>query len=169
MGHGIHTQVQYTAFCESSLHTPVAPSSEPTGKPELQESWTISCVPTWKDFSNLFEKAKESMEAFISTKHKHTDIADTLIWSRRRKLLDLKVRKIIRQLSGEPTQQSIDYIQRSELSSSLFFPHLVASLLCTPTPSPCTSSKVSDAPTLIITAGIICVLAKSHRLKSTRY
>lgn len=114
-----------------------------------------------------FEKAKESIEAVISTKRKHTDIADTLIGSQRRKLLDLKVRKIIRQLSGEPTQQSIDYIQGSELSSSPFF-HLVASLLCTPTLCPCTSSKVSDAPTLIITAGIICVLAKSHRLKSTR-
>lgn len=139
MGHGIHPQVQYTDFCESSLHTPVAPSSEPTGEPELLESWTsISCVPTWKDFSNLFEKAKESMKAFISTKRKHTDIADTLIGSQRRKLLDLKVR--IRQLSGEPTQQSIDYIQRSELSSSLFF-HLVASLLCTPTPSLCVGYK----------------------------
>lgn len=166
------TQVQYTEFCESnrsSLCTPVAPSSEPTGEPELQESQTsISCVLTWKDFPNLFEKTKESVEAFILTKLKHTDIADTPIGSQRRKLLDLKVCEIIRRLSGEPTQQRIDYIQRSELSSSLFFFYLAASLLCTPIPSPYTSSKVSDASTLIITAGIIWMFAKCHTLKSTR-
>lgn len=165
------TQVQYTEFCGSnhwSLCTPVAPSSEPTGEPELQESQaSISCVLTSKDFPNLFEKTKESVEAFISTKLKHTDIADTPIGSQRRKLLDLKVCKIIRRLSGELTQQRIDYIQRSELSSSLFF-YLAASLLCTPIPSPYTSSKVSGASTPIITAGIIWMFAKCHTLKSTR-
>lgn len=83
----------------------------------------------------------------------------------RRQLLDLKVWKIIRQLSGEPTQQPIDYNQSSELSSSPFY--LVVSPLCTraPTHSPSASSKVSDASAPIITAGIICRFAKCRRLK----
>lgn len=145
----------------------MAPSSELTGEPELQESQTsISCVLTWKDFPNLFEKTKESVEAFISTKLKHTDIADTPIGSQRRKHLNLKVCKIIHRLSGEPTQQRIDYIQRSKLSSSFFY--LAALLLCTPLPSLHSSSKVSDTSTPIITAGIIWMFAKCHTLKSTR-
>lgn len=110
---------------------------------------------------------KERVEAFISTKLKHTDITDTPIGSWRRQLLDLKVSKIIHQLSGEPTQLPIDYIQCFELSSSLLYLLVSPLYTRTPTPSRYTSSKVSDASTLIITAGIICMFAKCHRLKST--
>lgn len=59
-------------------------------------------------------------------------------------------------------------ITSRDLNSHLLFFYLAASLLCTPIPSPYTSSKVSDASTPIITAGIIWMLAKCHTLKSTR-
>lgn len=123
IGYGIHTSVIYRVLWEQSLI-----SVNTSGPIIWANRWTWAAgesdfnlmCPDIKGFPNLFEKTKESAEAFISTKLKHADIADTPIGSQRRKLLDLKVCKIIHQLSGEPIQQQIDYIQRSELSSSLF-------------------------------------------------
>lgn len=173
-GYGIYTQARYSDFRErrcSPVHTPAAGPyhlSYSTAEPELQESQTsISWVLTWKDFPTLFEKTKDRAEAFTVSGQNCNMLILLMLppEAGRRQLLDLKVRRIIRQLSGEPTQQPIDYNQSSELSSSPFYLAVSPSCTRTPTHSPSASSKVSDASALIITAGIICRFAKCRRLK----